>query len=78
MKLAALTLGAAVAFGAVQAHAETMIEDQDASGTYSMEELQVAYPDLTEDGFAVIDASGDGEVDMEELAAAREAGVIAE
>jgi hypothetical protein len=43
-----------------------------------MAELQVAYPDLTEDYFVAIDASGDGEVDMDELAAARMAGILGE
>lgn len=78
MKLAALTLGTVLALGAAQVHAETMVEDMDASGAYSMEELQTAYPDLTEEGFAQLDLSADGEVDADELAAAREAGVIAE
>jgi hypothetical protein len=78
MKLAAFTVGTVVALSAAQVQAETLVEDMDASGTFSMAELQYSYPDLTEDVFAAIDTSGDGEVDMDELTAAREAGLIAE
>ena len=42
--------------------------DADGNGTYSMAEMMQAYPDLTEDEFATIDANGDGEVDAVELA----------
>lgn len=46
------------------------VEDTDGNGSYSLAELQVAYPDLGEDGFASMDANGDGVVDAAELAAA--------
>lgn len=72
-----LTLAAAAAFFAVQAQAETMVEDTDGNGAYSMEELSAAYEGLTEEQFATIDADANGEVSAEELAAAVEAGVIA-
>lgn len=57
--------------------AETMVQDADDNGSFSMEELVVAYPDLTEALFAEIDADGSGEVTEEELTAAIDAGVIA-
>jgi Ca2+-binding EF-hand superfamily protein len=57
--------------------AETMVQDTDDNGSFSMEELVVAYPDLTEALFAEIDADGSGEVTEEELTAAIDAGVIA-
>ena len=57
--------------------AETMIEDTDASGTYSMEEMTVAYPDLTEEIFAEVDTDASGDVSPEELTAALSAGVLA-
>ncbi|MEZ5715651.1 MAG: EF-hand domain-containing protein [Paracoccaceae bacterium] len=67
---AALVLSASNAMAAV--------EDSDGNGTYSMEEMAAAYPDLTEEQFAQIDANADGEVDADELAAAVAAGTIAE
>ncbi len=67
--LAALGLTTTVAFA-------QEVQDTDGSGTYSLEELQAAYPDLTEDGFALIDANGDGVVDADELAAAQAAGTL--
>ncbi len=53
------------------------VEDTDGSGTYSMEELMVAYPSLTAEVYAVVDANGDGTVDADELAAAQASGVLA-
>lgn len=52
------------------------VEDTDGDGVYSMEELMVAYPSLTEELFTTIDGNGDGAVDEEELAAALDAGVL--
>lgn len=77
MKNVVLALSAAVALTAVQAHAEVTVTDTDGNGTYSMEELVAAYPDLTEETFKAIDANADGAVDAEELAAAVAAGTIA-
>lgn len=78
MKKVVLTLGAVMALAAAQAQAETAIEDADGNGTYSMAEMQAAYPDMTEDAFNGADANADGEIDADELAAARDAGTIAE
>lgn len=52
------------------------VEDADGDGVYSMEELMVAYPSLTDELFGTIDGNGDGAVDEAELAAAVEAGVL--
>ena len=52
------------------------VEDTDGSGTYSMEELMVAYPTLTAEVYAVIDANGDGTVDADELTAAQASGIL--
>lgn len=76
MKNVVLTLGAMVALTAGAALAQVTVEDTDGNGSYSMEELKVAYPDLTDDLFGEIDADGNGEVSMEELTAAQEAGVL--
>lgn len=70
----ALVLG--VATVAVAANAQTVVSDTDGNGTYSIEELRAAYPDLTDEVFASVDANGDGQVDADELAAAQEAGVL--
>lgn len=56
--------------------AQTMVEDSDGDGLYSMDELMVVYPDMTEDTFAAVDTNGDGSVDADELAAAQEAGTL--
>lgn len=46
------------------------IADADGNGTWSLEELQVAYPDLTQDSFTAMDVNADGGIDAEELAKA--------
>lgn len=69
-----VTLVAVLATSA--AYAQTMVEDTDGDGVYSMEELMVVYPAITEDVFGEIDANDDGAVDADELAAAQEAGVL--
>jgi hypothetical protein len=72
--ISALVFGLALA-GAAQA--QTVVTDTDGNGSYSIEELTAAYPDMTPEVFATIDANTDGAVDADELAAAREAGTIA-
>lgn len=68
---------AALAVTAVQAGAAT-VADTDGNGAYSMEEMIVTYPDLTEDAFAGIDTDESGEVSEDELVAAVENGMLAE
>ena len=70
-----LILAALLGLGAPAATAAE-VEDADGDGVYSMEELMVAYPSLTEELFGTIDGNGDGAVDPEELAAAVDAGVL--
>ncbi|MCV2868597.1 EF-hand domain-containing protein [Defluviimonas sp. WL0002] len=76
MKKFVLALGAMAAIASA-ANAQTVVTDADGNGTYSIEELTAAYPDLTPELFAEIDANADGAVDADELAAAQEAGKIA-
>lgn len=76
MTTKALTFAALLGLAAGPVLAQTMVEDMDASGGYSMEEMTAAYPELTEETFAEIDVDGDGEVSVDELAAAQEAGLI--
>ena len=76
MKKFVLALGAMAAVASA-ANAQTVVTDTDGNGTYSIEEMTAAYPDMTPDLFKQIDVSGDGAVDADELAAAREQGLIA-
>ncbi|MBC7143391.1 MAG: EF-hand domain-containing protein [Rhodobacteraceae bacterium] len=76
MKKFVLALGAVAAFAAA-ANAQTVVTDTDGNGTYSVEELTAAYPDMTAELFTTIDANADGAVDADELMAAQEAGTIA-
>ncbi|AJE44779.1 hypothetical protein [Celeribacter indicus] len=76
MKTIALGVTTAAALMTTPLFAQTMIEDTDGSGTYSMAELSVAYPELTEDMFIAIDADGSGDVSPEELGAAQANGVL--
>lgn len=54
------------------------VADTDGDGVYSMDELMVVYPNLTDEVFVMVDANGDGAVDADELAAAQEAGTLAQ
>jgi hypothetical protein len=76
MKNAFVTFGTIVALSAGLAHAQVAVEDTDGNGSYSMEELMVAYPDLTADVFAEVDADSDGAVTVEELTAAQDAQIL--
>jgi Ca2+-binding EF-hand superfamily protein len=72
----ALALASFGAFAAVQAHAQTVVTDTDGNGTFSMEEMKAAYPDLTDATFATVDVNGDGAIDADELQAAKESGAL--
>ena len=73
MKAHALVLGIAVLIAGPALSAPA---DSDGNGTFSIEEMAEAYPDLTEEEFADIDANGDGEIDATELNDAVEKGMI--
>lgn len=76
MKAFVPTLAVTALLCAGAAFAQAEVADTDGNGVYSMEEIAVSYPDLTEELFAEIDVNGDGAVDTEELAAAMEAGLL--
>ncbi len=76
MKKILISVGTILAFSAAVANAQTMVTDTDGDGVYSIEEMTAAYPDMTAETFATIDANADGMVDADELSAAVEAGVI--
>jgi hypothetical protein len=50
--------------------------DTNADGMLSFTEVQAAWPEVTEDIFAQIDMNDDGLLDVDEVAAAQEAGVM--
>jgi len=75
MNLTVLALALGLAAGAVMA--QTVVTDTDGNGTWSIEEMRAAYPDLTDAQFAALDVDGNGQIDADELQAAREAGTIA-
>lgn len=73
MKKFALALAAVSAFSAVSANAEVMVADTDGNGAFSMEELLVSFPGLTEEAFKAADLDADGAVSADELTAAEAA-----
>ena len=73
-----IAIAALILTAASQVQAQTVVEDADGSGGFSLAELQVAYPEMTEELFLALDADASGEVSDEELAAGIEAELIAE
>ncbi len=76
MKPIALLLAPLAFAGAAFAQELPMVEDTDASGGWSLVELQAVWPELTEDTFTAVDANGDGAVDETELKAALDNAVL--
>lgn len=76
MKRAALILVPLTLAGAAYAADLPMVEDADASGSWSLAELQTVWKDLTEDGFKAIDTNADGAVDATELQTAWDNAVL--
>jgi hypothetical protein len=81
MKMLAAT-AAVLAFVALPAFAQVAkmgeLADADGDGAYSMDEVKVAYPDLTELAFNEIDVDKDGKLSAEEVEAAYAANVLAQ
>lgn len=50
--------------------------DVNADGMYSFPELQAVMPEMTEDTFTALDANGDGLLDVDEIAAGTDAGLL--
>lgn len=75
-----IAIGLSVSLAGLPALAQTTPEvvDADGNGVWSMEELQVTYPDLTEEVFAAVDTNADGQVDQAEYDAAVEAKLLAQ
>jgi len=70
-----------VAFGIMAAGitpiaAQSADIDINGDGMYSIAELQAYLPDMSEDTFAVLDTSGDGLLDADEISAGVSAGLL--
>ncbi|RMA43099.1 EF-hand domain-containing protein [Rhodophyticola porphyridii] len=76
MKTVVSTVALIAALTAAPAFAETMVSDTDGDGLYSLEEVQAAMEDVTEEMFAAADTDGDGFLSEDELTAAEEAGTF--
>ena len=50
--------------------------DVNEDGVLSLEEVQAAFPDMTEDQFLTVDLNGDGMLEDAEVKAAQEAGLM--
>jgi hypothetical protein len=77
MKRFALLL-APIAFASAAFAQATLpdVPDTDGSGSWSLAELQAVWTDMTDEAFAGIDANADGSVDVTELQAAMDNGVL--
>jgi len=71
-----IALGLMASLTAVPALAQDAPVDTDGNGTWSMEELQATYPNLSEETFAAMDASADGQIDAAEFEAAMGANLL--
>lgn len=71
-----LTVAAMLALGTTGVMAQTVVSDENGDGLYSMEELKVSYPDLTDELFLEMDVDESGDIDADELQAAREQEMI--
>jgi hypothetical protein len=86
-----LTLAALGTVAALQAHADTapavtvpavdasvvVVPDTDENGSYSFDEVKLAYPEVTEEAFKAADTDADGVLSADELKAAEEAKTFA-
>lgn len=61
---------------AVPGFAQSADIDINGDGMYSYPEIQAVMPEMTEDAFSVLDTSGDGLLDADEIAAAEAAGLL--
>jgi len=68
-----LVIGAALVLTAALAAQDLML-DADGDGLISYTEAVTAYPELSEAEFRALDTDANGGLDMDEIAAAREAG----
>lgn len=75
MKTTRFVFAFALGLGAIAAQAQSF-SDTNGDGFFSIEELQAGFAPMTPDLFRQIDADGNGQIDADELQAARERGLI--
>lgn len=76
MEMRTPILAVAVVFAASAAFGQMAELDQNSDGMASFDEIVAAYPDVTEDQFAEMDTTGDGNLDEDEMTVAIEAGQL--
>lgn len=71
-------LAPAVFLGALAAPvtAQDAAIDVNGDGMYSFPEIQAVMPEMTEDEFTVLDSTGDGLLDADEIAIGTESGLL--
>lgn len=70
------TLAFALVAGAAMAQEADPNIDVNGDGFYSFPEVATIYADLTDADFTAMDSTGDGLLDMAEVAAAQDAGML--
>jgi opacity protein-like surface antigen len=70
------TLALVLMAGAAAAQEADPNIDVNGDGFYSFPEVSTIYPDLTDADFTTMDSTGDGLLDMAEVAAAQDAGLM--
>ncbi|MCF2872248.1 hypothetical protein L0664_14325 [Octadecabacter sp. G9-8] len=70
------TLAFILIAGAASAQEADPNIDVNGDGFYSFPEVSTIYPDLTDADFTAMDSTGDGLLDMAEVAAAQDAGMM--
>ena len=76
-KLALVLAVSALTTTAVFAEDAPVVADTDANGTFSLAEVQAAYPAATEEAFKAADTDASGELSADELKDAVEANAFA-
>lgn len=80
LKSVCALFGVLLGLSAAQVMAQDLpaIADADGNGLWSLAELQVTYPSLTEETFGSVDANDDEQIDTAELSAAIADGAMPE
>jgi hypothetical protein len=71
-----IALGFAAGLATLPALAQEVPVDVDGNGAWSMEELKATYPNLSEETFAAMDTTADGQIDAAEYEAAMGANLL--
>ncbi|WP_050523148.1 EF-hand domain-containing protein [Pseudorhodobacter wandonensis] len=71
-----IAFGFAAGLVTMSAIAQEAPQDVDGNGTWSMDEMKAVYPNLSEETFAAMDTSADGQIDAAEYEAAMGANLL--